>query len=58
MTPLPLHRPCSLFVYIGRPTQILWNVKVPLMLNMVVAALIIVNEEVCCGFLSCCCIGH
>jgi ABC-type spermidine/putrescine transport system permease subunit I len=45
-------------VYIGRPTQILWNVKVPLMLNMVVAALIIVNEEVCCGFLSCCCIGH
>ncbi|GBF91007.1 hypothetical protein Rsub_03862 [Raphidocelis subcapitata] len=35
----------SLFVYVGRPTQILWKVKVPLALNMVVAALIIVNEE-------------
>ena len=57
-TPLPLHRPCSLFVYIGRPTQILWKVKVPLMLNMVVAALVILNEEVCSGFLSCCCIGR
>jgi hypothetical protein len=33
-------------VYIGRPSHILWKVKVPLMLNLMVAVLMVLDEEV------------
>jgi hypothetical protein len=36
----------SLFVYIGRPTRILWKVRLPLVINMIVAIVLIINEEV------------
>ncbi|KAI8471691.1 MAG: hypothetical protein J3K34DRAFT_458208 [Monoraphidium minutum] len=35
----------SLFVYIGRPAGIMWRVKLPLMINLLVAVGLILNEE-------------
>lgn len=44
-----MHHPAaarSLFVYIGRPTRIIARCRLPLMINLLVALVLVVNEEV------------